>query len=1206
MNTVMAKAFFKKTTLFASAFVLAVSTLTAAVPFVLAEQAGAVGGNVAVVTDEASLVAAAADTEVTIVSIEASFSTSQKTVFSGRNVYIDGNGNKVSFTANTPVSWNGDYVFQAYKNTVAIKNLAIAGGDAAIYANGATLNLQGVVNVSGNEFGGIEVSQGNGVSTPAVLNAGTTLVNSTESNAKPTAWTDQVSTANATVNGNFTSTTHIGTNQKQYYLNNVNTGTAVTNTTRNTTFTSLEAAIAAATYGDSIELNKDLALTSMVFINKGLKIDGKGHTVTALFSYTQNSVDNAVLTINGNDVVLKNVTTDNTSTGQHPHGLSVHNASGVTLENLTFKNGRAGATIVKSTVVAKNLHTIGNTWGGINVDNGGTSASFTISGANTYNNVGTAPMIWVDNRTNVSIVDTDDRYDVISNGLSDVYVFDVIGPSISWQVQPAPVVGETFHVRPITSGENITTKSVYIDSTDPANLCWTLTSNHLNFDTSNESCPMLAASLTNGTHKFVAVFADVNGNKTISDSNSFTVDRSGPTITVKPESNGNATSGIFKNVSFKFFDANKVDKLTINGVVKDLTNDTYSDLNNVKPGQFGAVEGTNTLIVFDTLGNKSTLTFTLDVSGPTTPVANAPTGLNKAPTEFTWTGSTDPSGPVTYEVITGVSTHNLDNGKLTNGVSVKGTGITATSLPATFTDGIFFWQVQATDALGNKSAWSNIQGVTIDQTGPSAPVAVGPTGLNKTASAFTWNASTDPSAPITYEVITGVSTHNLDNGKLTNGVTVIASGVSGTSLNHTFTDGTFFWQVQATDALGNKSAWSNIQGVTIDSVVAAPTLVSPTDGAFVNGTSVTQTWSTTESDIYRYIYESYNDAAATQLRFTDTYIGTSKTANDVANGTVYYWRVKAVDHAGNISAPSDLWKITIDNQAPTAPGTPAATTSFGSRVVTWNWAAATDTLSGVRNYEYAFVAQGDTPSTWTPTTNTSVQTTAPTDGSYELYVRAYDNVGYPSAAAKGSVTVDTTGPEVTVNNATYTTNQPTLTGTVDSDADSVEVTVLDEDGVEVEAGDAEYTTGATTWSYTLTAPLANGNYTVVAKAFDAAGNPATSETADVTVAVVTPAATPTTPTPLPEVLATVVTTPAIINPAAAVLGNATDNDAANNAGVEGVSTENADTLAAADSEANKGTFLGLGWYWWILIIAALAAVAWWIAAAIRKRQEQEA
>jgi hypothetical protein len=103
---------------------------------------------------------------------------------------------------------------------------------------------------------------------------------------------------------------------------------------------------------------------------------------------------------------------------------------------------------------------------------------------------------------------------------------------------------------------------------------------------------------------------------------------------------------------------------------------------------------------------------------------------------------------------------------------------------------------------------------------------------------------------------------------------------------------------------------------------------------------------------------------------------------------------------------------------------------------------------------------------------------------------------------------------------------------------------------------------------------------------------------------------PTTPIPLGDTTpdAGNTTTPTITNPAgfAAVLGNATGNtdNANNNAGVEGASTENKDTIAAANTEANKGTFLGLNWYWWILIIAALAAIAWWIAAAARKRQAE--
>ncbi len=86
-------------------------------------------------------------------------------------------------------------------------------------------------------------------------------------------------------------------------------------------------------------------------------------------------------------------------------------------------------------------------------------------------------------------------------------------------------------------------------------------------------------------------------------------DDTAPTITVKEGSAGGPTE--FTEVSFALFDAGDIDKLTLNGVEKDLTNNPYSDLNFVTPGQFGAVLGTNTLVVFDATGNSTTFIFTL-------------------------------------------------------------------------------------------------------------------------------------------------------------------------------------------------------------------------------------------------------------------------------------------------------------------------------------------------------------------------------------------------------------------------------------------------------------------------------------------------------------------------------------------------------------------------------------------------------------------
>ncbi len=69
-------------------------------------------------------------------------------------------------------------------------------------------------------------------------------------------------------------------------------------------------------------------------------------------------------------------------------------------------------------------------------------------------------------------------------------------------------------------------------------------------------------------------------------------------------------------MSFKLQDEGKIDRLTLNGVEKDLTDNVWSDLNHVKPGVFGAVAGANTLVVYDVAGNATTVTFTLDVTAP--------------------------------------------------------------------------------------------------------------------------------------------------------------------------------------------------------------------------------------------------------------------------------------------------------------------------------------------------------------------------------------------------------------------------------------------------------------------------------------------------------------------------------------------------------------------------------------------------------------
>ena len=117
--------------------------------------------------------------------------------------------------------WSSTYGVQCYNGTYTLKNVTAKGGNACILVNSANVTLEGTIDVSGNEFGGIEVSKSSNPALPsATLNVnGATIVNTTEQFRKPTIWIDGVDDGNV-VNGveNMFATTELVEDQIQYYL----------------------------------------------------------------------------------------------------------------------------------------------------------------------------------------------------------------------------------------------------------------------------------------------------------------------------------------------------------------------------------------------------------------------------------------------------------------------------------------------------------------------------------------------------------------------------------------------------------------------------------------------------------------------------------------------------------------------------------------------------------------------------------------------------------------------------------------------------------------------------------------------------------------------------------------------------------------------------------------------------------------------------
>lgn len=329
-------------------------------------------------------------------------------------------------------------------------------------------------------------------------------------------------------------------------------------------------------------------------------------------------------------------------------------------------------------------------------------------------------------------------------------------------------------------------------------------------------------------------------------------------------------------------------------------------------------------------------------------------------------------------------------------------------------------------------------------------------------------------------------------------------------------------RVRAVDTYGNYGKWSNSVHYFYDSVApATPYLISPLSNIIMNGKSITQSWADTSSDVKYYIYESYNDSAATSLRWHQELSATSKTATNVSDAD-YWWRVKAVDNAGNESAWSDLWKITVDNTAPSVP-----TMNFSAN----GKSIVTNGYTTLKNFKFDLTSSSDatryqlkywnditgsrfkesTP--WSPTNLSSYSSSL---GVYNDQFTQGEGTHYFSFSACDAanncseysspfvVTYDKTAPVATIispSDSYVVSGNVVIRGSInDNNPDHYYLVIKDSDGKVVAGPGVVYKDNVQDWTWDTT-KIADGTYTIDLEARDKAGNKSSSSVTTVNVVV---------------------------------------------------------------------------------------------------------
>jgi|GEM_PF-6252635 len=219
---------------------------------------------------------------------------------------------------------------------------------------------------------------------------------------------------------------------------------------------------------------------------------------------------------------------------------------------------------------------------------------------------------------------------------------------------------------------------------------------------------------------------------------------------------------------------------------------------------------------------------------------------------------------------------------------------------------LYYWRVSAGNSNTN-SPWSSVWSFTTTMPQLPAPSLVSPpndTTTLPTNITFAWNAVQNADHYHIQIATTPLfDTLIVDDSSLT----IPAKQIDSLSPNQIY-----FWRVSAKDSTTN-GQWSSTRVVKTSSkpasTLAAPSLVSPTNGATNQSTTLTLQWSSV-SGATSYSVEVATDAAFTNIIVNQSGLAnTSYQASGLAKGTTYYWRAGATNVI-LFSGWSNVWSFT--------------------------------------------------------------------------------------------------------------------------------------------------------------------------------------------------------------------------------------------------------------------------------------------------------
>jgi hypothetical protein len=382
-----------------------------------------------------------------------------------------------------------------------------------------------------------------------------------------------------------------------------------------------------------------------------------------------------------------------------------------------------------------------------------------------------------------------------------------------------------------------------------------------------------------------------------------------------------------------------------------------------------------------------------------------------------------------------------------SGAMAATNGATLTWTPSgPLTDGTYYWQAQAQDAVG-ASAWSSSRSFVVDNAAPTTTINSSPP-LNSNAASGSFSFSAN-------EAVTGFQCR-VDGASFASCTSPYAYGP--------LADGPHSFDVKATADLAGNPGTTTSYGWTIDTV-APDTAITSSPAALSNSASPSFGLSATQSGS---TFQCSLDGAAFAA------CGNPATYSGLADGA-HTFQARAVDPAGNQDPSPASYAWTIDATPPNTsigPSAPASlTTATGA---TFDFSSSEPGSTFQCSLDGAAFAACSSPKTYS----------ALADGSHTFQVRATDMAANTDPTpASYTWTIDTTPPVTSIGPTTPPANTSSAGAAFDLASNEAGSTF------ECRLDGASFASCTTPASYT---GLGDGTHTFEVRATDAAGNVDTS------------------------------------------------------------------------------------------------------------------